>query len=194
MPYMAPSKIMMLGRLQPQARTGYLNPPRTSPQVPQNLLRQTLLGGLGSTGRMLSGLGQVVGSSENPIGDVTTESAIVANDALANPTLPGQAVPTTAAPVMGGNGDGGYVTPVQYPSIGAQAGVNVFGQRLGLGATLGFASVSLLSGALSAIHGWNRDKTPIAAWGWFTLGSLFPIVTPLVALGQGYAKPRRRGR
>jgi len=193
MPYMAPSKIMMLGRIQPRTRTGYLNPPRTSPGVPQNLLRQTLLGGLGSTARMLSGLGQVVGSSNDPIGDVVAESAIVAGDAQGFPTVPGQAVPATPAPSVSG-GDGGFVTPVQYPSVGAQAGVNLFGQRIGLGATLGFVSISLLSGALSAIHGWNRDHTPIAAWGWFTLGSLFPIVTPLVALGQGYAKPRRRRR
>lgn len=192
MPYMAPSKIMMLGRIQPRTRTGFLNPPRTSPDVPQNLLRQTLLGGLGSTARMLSGLGQVVGSSNNPIGDVVDESAIVAGSAQTYPSMPGQAVPSTAAPMYGSSD--GFVRPVQYPSMGASAGINVFGQRLGLGATLGFASVSLLSGALSAIHGWNRDHTPIAAWGWFTLGSLFPIVTPLVALGQGYAKPRRRRR
>ncbi len=188
MPQMAPSKIMMLGRVAPPTRAGFLNPPRTSPGVPQNLLRQTLLGGLGATGRMLSGLGQV-GTGENIIADVDAEAAGIAASATVTGPMPGQAVPTTAAPVGGGNGNGGNGF---RPQFGVDAGVNVFGRRVGLGATLGFVSLSLLSGAASAVHGWRRDRTPISAWGWFTLGSMFPIITPLVAVGQGFGKPRRR--
>lgn len=181
MPYMPRTNVMMLGRIQPRTRAGFLNPPRTSPGVPQNLLRQTLLGGLGSSMRMLRGLGglgqAVIG--DNPEGAITAESAVIATDSLdeTGRPFPGQSVPTSPAPIE---------------SMPASMGVSLPNVSMRRG-TLGVAlSLSLLSGAASAYHGWKRDGTPIAAWGWFTLGSMFPIVTPIIAVGQGYGK--RRGR
>lgn len=188
MPAMAPSKILMLGRVQPRVRAGFLNPPRTSPRVPQNLLRQTLLGGgLRATGAALQGLGQVIGQGDDIMGEVNVEAGDVAASAGAGVRVPGPAVPSTAAPVVG--------APMGFtPRVGGDVGFNLFGRRVGLGVTLGVASLAFLSGTLSAVHGWRRDRTPIAAWGWFTLGTMFPIITPLVAVGQGFARPRKRRR
>jgi hypothetical protein len=46
------------------------------------------------------------------------------------------------------------------------------------------------SAALSAYHGFKRNDDS-AGWGltWGLLGALFPIITPLVALAEGFAVP-----
>jgi hypothetical protein len=51
-----------------------------------------------------------------------------------------------------------------------------------------FAVVSLASGALSAYHGTKRNNS--IGWGiaWGLLGGAFPILTPAIAFGQGFAK------
>jgi hypothetical protein len=44
---------------------------------------------------------------------------------------------------------------------------------------------------ISGIHGYRRnDESWGAALGWSALGFLFPVITPIVALAQGYGKPK----
>lgn len=61
------------------------------------------------------------------------------------------------------------------------------------GFSLGFWEVlQLASVAASAYHGARRNRGSFGwALGWGVLGAIFPIVTPIVAIAQGYAKPKR---
>lgn len=184
---MPPTKVMMLGRIQPPLRQGYLNPPRTSPTFPQNLLRQTMLGGLGATGRALSGLGMAPTPTPDQLAIPMVEATY---DNVGKP-FPGQSAGGTPPAAFGTPmADAGVVTaePASWVHDVYHGGTQY------KSAMLGYMSLSLISGVLSAIHGWKRDKTSIAAWGWFTLGSMFPVITPVVALSQGFAKPRRGRR
>lgn len=56
-----------------------------------------------------------------------------------------------------------------------------------------WTGVSVASGFASAYHGAKRHGGS-AGWGlvWGALGVLFPVVTPAVAIAQGYAKPMGR--
>jgi hypothetical protein len=50
-----------------------------------------------------------------------------------------------------------------------------------------------ISAVLSGVHGYRRhDEDVGAAVGWGALGFFFPIITPTVALIQGYGKPMRK--
>ena len=219
MPHMEPTKVMMLGGLsrvgqfQPRLRTSFINPPRTTPIEPQNLLRQSLLGGLGRTGRMFMRLGQVGEEL------VTGPTEDIVNQYLEGDLSPaGQTVPTPDAPIMNGgtatmpggetltlgyNEEGLPVTVMSNGAMsngamsnGAGAGfsIPVGGYRFGAGAMIGYGMLSLGSGILSAFHGYARDRGSWAsAFGWFVLGSAFPVVTPAVAFfaRPGFAQPRR---
>jgi hypothetical protein len=48
--------------------------------------------------------------------------------------------------------------------------------------------LSIASAALSGYHGYKRNNS--LGWGiaWFTLGGLFPVITPTIALAQGLGK------
>lgn len=52
-------------------------------------------------------------------------------------------------------------------------------------------ALSIVSAAASGYHGVRRNRGSIG-WGlwWFAVGSLFPVVTPVIALAQGFAKPK----
>jgi hypothetical protein len=50
--------------------------------------------------------------------------------------------------------------------------------------------ISTISGAVSAYHGYKRNNSVGWGIGWFILGSIFPVLTPVIAFAQGYAKPR----
>ncbi len=56
----------------------------------------------------------------------------------------------------------------------------------------GLALISTAGMAVSAYHGYKRNRGSIG-WtiGWALLGGAFPIITPVVAVAQGYAKPAR---
>lgn len=49
----------------------------------------------------------------------------------------------------------------------------------------------LSSAVLAAYHGVRRNHGSIF-WGvvWFGLGAIFPVLTPIVSVGQGFARPR----
>jgi hypothetical protein len=62
-------------------------------------------------------------------------------------------------------------------------------------------SLSTVSGLLSAYHGFKRNDGNLAwALAWFLAGSALPVIVPVIAFTQGYAKPegisanRRRRR
>lgn len=48
--------------------------------------------------------------------------------------------------------------------------------------------LSTASAALSGYHGYKRNNSVGWAIGWFVLGSFFPVVTPVIAVAQGYGK------
>lgn len=56
---------------------------------------------------------------------------------------------------------------------------------------MGIAVLPMLSSAASAYHGYRRNKSVGWAVAWALMGALFPIVTPAVAIAQGYGKPAR---
>ena len=48
--------------------------------------------------------------------------------------------------------------------------------------------LSIASGAASAYHGYKRNESlPWALW-WLLMGSIFPVVTPVIAVAQGFGK------
>ena len=52
------------------------------------------------------------------------------------------------------------------------------------------ATVSMLA---SGYHGYKRNNDSVGwAIGWGLLGSMFPIITPFVAVVQGYAEPEKK--
>lgn len=53
-----------------------------------------------------------------------------------------------------------------------------------------WGALTLASGAASAYHGYKRNKSIGWSVAWFVLGSIFPIITPTIALAQGFAKPK----
>lgn len=61
----------------------------------------------------------------------------------------------------------------------------------------GYAILGTVSMVASAYHGYKRNDVPGGSpigWaiGWGALGSLFPVITPVVALAQGYAEPAKK--
>ena len=52
--------------------------------------------------------------------------------------------------------------------------------------------VSVLSAIASGYHGYKRNQS--VGWGvsWFVLGGMFPILVPVIAVAQGYAKPAKK--
>ena len=51
-------------------------------------------------------------------------------------------------------------------------------------------AISTISAAASGYHGYKRNNSVGWAIGWFFLGGLFPIITPVIAYAQGFGKPR----
>lgn len=53
-----------------------------------------------------------------------------------------------------------------------------------------YGVLTLASAAASGFHGYRRNQS--IGWGlaWFVLGGIFPVVTPVIALAQGFGKPK----
>ncbi len=48
----------------------------------------------------------------------------------------------------------------------------------------------VMSAGFSAYHGYKRNRDNVGwGFGWGALGTLFPVIVPIVAIAQGYAKP-----
>lgn len=67
--------------------------------------------------------------------------------------------------------------------IGETSPTTVWTRRIGM--------LSLVSALASGYHGVRRNDGSIG-WGiaWFALGGLFPLVTPVFALAQGFGKEK----
>jgi hypothetical protein len=53
----------------------------------------------------------------------------------------------------------------------------------------------MISSGASAFHGYRRSRGSVgSAIGWGLLGGFFPVITPAVALAQGFGKPRQTAR
>jgi len=159
---MAQTEIMTLGALEPLLRSTFLRPRLVTPQQPQNLLRQTLSGGLRSTAALLRGLGDVSDDVITSVTNAPPPSPDGAEVAMSLPTLP----------------------PLPWrdePNVGVR-----------LGTIAAMASLSLVSAAVSGYHGYRRDRSAMAGVGWGFMGALFPVVTPIVSFAQGYGRPRGR--
>lgn len=54
-----------------------------------------------------------------------------------------------------------------------------------------YGVLSTISMAASVYHGYRRNNSLRWALGWGLLGGLFPVITPTIALAQGFGKPKR---
>ena len=53
-------------------------------------------------------------------------------------------------------------------------------------------SLSMIAGATAAFHGIRRNDSLIMGGWWFLWGITFPIATNLVAVAQGFGKPKKK--
>ncbi len=53
-----------------------------------------------------------------------------------------------------------------------------------------WAVLATASAAASAYHGYKRNRSVGWAIWWFFMGGLFPVVTPVIAVAQGYGKEK----
>jgi hypothetical protein len=81
--------------------------------------------------------------------------------------------------------------PNNEPTTGP---IIVFGQATD-GSNTGFSvspiwsALSIASSAASAYHGYKRNNSVGWALWWGFMGGLFPVITPAIALAQGFSKP-----
>lgn len=81
------------------------------------------------------------------------------------------------------------------PTDETEADVDEYGlpvRRLS-GFTIAMIAISTVSAVVSAYHGYKRNDSIGWAIVWYFMGAWFPIITPTVALAQGYGKPYRKG-
>ena len=83
------------------------------------------------------------------------------------------------------------LAPRLVPQNAGAAAMISTGQQTATGA---FWEIAIpLSVAASTYHGYKRHSGSLGwALGWGVLGGLFPIITPAVALAQGFGKPGPR--
>lgn len=157
----SPTRVMTLGNLGsvtnrnvgdifPMPPRDFFNPPMTTPQFPQNLMRQTL-----------NGVHRFKGVA---FGDLPTDVPVALQDQT---NIPGPTLPSTAT-VLNARVP---VSPMTVVTWGA---------------------VATASSLLSLYHGMKRNNS--LGWGlwWGFMGAMFPLITPTVALAEGFAV--RKGR
>lgn len=88
---------------------------------------------------------------------------------------------------------------INFASLGRSlAGVRGVGRlglvtpydQLPLGARIALGTLQVLSSGASAYHGYRRNKSVGWAVWWGFCGAIFPIITPAVAIAQGFGKRR----
>lgn len=171
------AEVITLGRVRPRPTVGALEPvwsqnfmtpgrPST-PVQPQNLMRPTLqtLGNIVMEDVSLGNLGKVLGLLGQGESVVNGEPAVPPTDTLSLPPEVSSAIMTSAA---------------QAQSFWSQPAV-VYTRY----------TVSTLSAAASAYHGYRRNGS--LGWGlwWALMGGLFPLITPAIGLAQGWGKRQR---
>lgn len=59
-----------------------------------------------------------------------------------------------------------------------------------MGVLFVWSAITIASVGFSAYHGAKRNRGELLpALGWGLLGGMFPVIVPVIALAQGYAKP-----
>lgn len=53
-----------------------------------------------------------------------------------------------------------------------------------------YATIATASMAASVYHGYKRNNSIGWALVWGLMGGLFPVVTPVIAMAQGFGKPK----
>jgi hypothetical protein len=163
--------------VQPPLRTDRLWPAqRTSPQVPQNLLRPTWKGPVGISGSNVHGIGCGCDNCSAPYMSVDQTSS----------AYPPVAKPSTLTFSQAFYGIGRH----QLGALG-MLGVGTEesdANKLPEWLTITLGGLSLLAGAAAAYHGTKRYESVWAGVGWYFLGAIaWPIVIP-VAFAQGYGQ------
>jgi len=92
---------------------------------------------------------------------------------------------------LGNGNDLGYVTNEITMSLGAADDQSPAPPLSDRNWNLLWGVLSIGSAVASGFHGYYRhDRSAGAAAGWAILGLLFPVITPAVALAQGFGQPR----
>jgi hypothetical protein len=52
--------------------------------------------------------------------------------------------------------------------------------------------LSVIAGPVCAYHGCKRNESVGWAIWWLMMGGIFPVVTPVIAVAQGFAKPAKK--
>ncbi len=89
--------------------------------------------------------------------------------------------PVRIAPSLGDVPQPAYVPPTQEVS----AGISGKDLLLGMGVPVVILTASI---AASAYHGYKRNRSTGWAIWWGVMGAIFPIITPAVAIAQGFGK------
>jgi len=94
-------------------------------------------------------------------------------------------------PNLGAAADGGAQPLTHVPAIPWLTTEDAGGfPRLKPGVVIAWYSVSLVSMGACVYHGYKRNNSVGWAIAWGLLGGLFPIITPIIAVAQGFGKPR----
>jgi len=164
------------GDLEPPLRTSFLNPPPTTPGYPQNLLRQAVMNGLQGVRGVALGMMSPAGS----VGPMEAAQYTAADATAASAEHSIQTSDTAHLPPVGGD-----TTSPAARTRGYMPGPLWYG----------LATVSSLA---SMYHGYKRNESKgsgkALAYGlwWGLMGTVFPLITPVVGIAQGFAKPKRR--
>jgi len=89
---------------------------------------------------------------------------------------------------------GGDAVTINNALASVQSGIEfkkAFSVPMPLRIFWGFASI--VSSGAGVYHGYKRNNSIGWALWWGLMGGLFPIVTPAIALAQGFGKPKRAG-
>jgi len=60
------------------------------------------------------------------------------------------------------------------------------------GVQIAVTAVAMVSMGASVYHGYKRNNSVGWAVWWGLMGAMFPIITPVIAVAQGYAKPAQK--
>jgi hypothetical protein len=85
------------------------------------------------------------------------------------------------------------MVPVHRTAFGQVAAAAPAASALPVIPTWAYA-LSAVSMAVSAYHGYKRDKSVGWAVVWGILGGMAPVLVPVIALAEGYAKPATPNR
>lgn len=57
--------------------------------------------------------------------------------------------------------------------------------------TIAYGVLGTASFAASVFHGYRRNRSVGWAIWWGVMGAMFPVITPVIAVAQGFGKPKR---